>query len=136
MEDIDLFGTRVLNIETYYGVCILNIDILQNSIMNKFKHPTPIILDNRLLDMDKEFTLTTIAIETQMIYQVNGLVPDCSNPIASALELLQSCTKPSKCAFNHDGSDSPSEGILESVPCHPVHLHWAYQWKLENAHVW
>ena len=28
--------------------------------------------------------------------QVDGLVQDCSNSIANALELLQSCTKPSK----------------------------------------
>ena len=28
---------------------------------------------------------------------VNGLVQDCSNSIANALELLQSCTKPSMC---------------------------------------
>ena len=28
--------------------------------------------------------------------QIHGLVPDCSNSIANALELLQSCTKPSK----------------------------------------
>ena len=28
--------------------------------------------------------------------QINGLVQDCSNSIANALELLQSCTKPSK----------------------------------------
>ena len=28
--------------------------------------------------------------------QIDGLVQDCSNGIANALELLQSCTKPSK----------------------------------------
>ena len=28
----------------------------------------------------------------------NGLVQDCSNSIANALELLQSCTEPSICA--------------------------------------
>ena len=28
-----------------------------------------------------------------------GLVQDCSNPIANALELLQSCTKPSMCKY-------------------------------------
>ena len=28
--------------------------------------------------------------------QIDGLVQDCSNSIANALELLQSCTKPSK----------------------------------------
>ena len=29
------------------------------------------------------------------IYDIDGLVQDCSNSIANALELLQSCTKPS-----------------------------------------
>ena len=29
------------------------------------------------------------------IIHINGLVQDCSNSIANALELLQSCTKPS-----------------------------------------
>ena len=28
--------------------------------------------------------------------QINGLVQDCSNSIANALELLQSCTEPSE----------------------------------------
>ena len=31
-------------------------------------------------------------------FQIGSLVQDCSNSIANALELLQSCTKPSKCA--------------------------------------
>ena len=30
------------------------------------------------------------------IDQIDGLVQDCSNTIANALEFLQSCTKPSK----------------------------------------
>ena len=30
-------------------------------------------------------------------FQIDGLVQDCSNFIAIALELLQSCTKPLKC---------------------------------------
>ena len=29
-------------------------------------------------------------------HEIDGLVQDCSNSIATALELLQSCTKPSK----------------------------------------
>ena len=29
-------------------------------------------------------------------HQINSLVQDCSNSVANALELLQSCTKPSK----------------------------------------
>ena len=30
-------------------------------------------------------------------YHINGLVQDCSNSSALAMELLQSCTKPSIC---------------------------------------
>ena len=40
---------------------------------------------------------------------IDGLVQDCSNSIANALELLQSCTKPSKC-FN-------------SSPSHAIYMH-------------
>ena len=32
---------------------------------------------------------------------IDGLVQDCSNSIANALELLQSCTKPSICPWPH-----------------------------------
>ena len=35
-------------------------------------------------------------------YDTNGLVQDCSNSIANALELLQSCTKPSICVDDID----------------------------------
>ena len=31
--------------------------------------------------------------------QIDGLMQDCSNSIANALELLQSCTKPPKYNF-------------------------------------
>ena len=43
--------------------------------------------------------------------QVDGLVQDCSNSNANALELLQPCTKPSKCYLTeickdgHNGAD-------------------------------
>ena len=30
---------------------------------------------------------------------IDGLAQDCSNSIANALELLQSCTKPSICLY-------------------------------------
>ena len=32
-------------------------------------------------------------------YQIDGLVQNCSNSSALAMELLQSCTKPSKCSL-------------------------------------
>ena len=34
-------------------------------------------------------------IQTLIKQYLDGLVPDCSNSIANALELLQYCTKPS-----------------------------------------
>ena len=34
-------------------------------------------------------------------HEMNGLVQDCSNSITNALELLQSCTKPSKYSLSH-----------------------------------
>ena len=33
--------------------------------------------------------------ERNQVSRIDGLVQDCSNSIANALELLQSCTKPS-----------------------------------------
>ena len=44
-------------------------------------------------------------------YYVNGLLQDCSNSIANALELLQSCTKPSL--------SSPSVGKESHEELHP-----------------
>ena len=37
-------------------------------------------------------------------FYIDGLVPDCSNSITNALELLQSCTKPSISFLNTDGT--------------------------------
>ena len=41
-----------------------------------------------------------VFIENQSTYHIDGLVQDCSNSIAYALELLQSCTKPSTSWLN------------------------------------
>ena len=41
-----------------------------------------------------EFIASTVAHNTTEV-NIDGLVQDCSNFIANALELLQSCTKPS-----------------------------------------
>ena len=40
---------------------------------------------------------------------IDGLVQDCSNSIANALELLQSCTKPliRLCLEHHDANGCP-----------------------------
>ena len=42
----------------------------------------------------KTTTLCYVYLNKQ-VYYIDGLVQDCSNSIANALELLQSCTKPS-----------------------------------------
>ena len=45
----------------------------------------------------RELDITTISSKDY----VDGLVQDCSNPIANTLELLQSCTKPSIYVNDH-----------------------------------
>ena len=54
--------------------------------------------------MDKQFStksgvpgqgeILTALVANMVIKYIDGLVQDCSNSIANALELLQSCTKP------------------------------------------
>ena len=54
--------------------------------------------------------------------KINGLVQDCSNSSALAMELLQSCAKPSKCQNVQSASDiywdsdSKNHGILHQIP--------------------
>ena len=45
--------------------------------------------------------------------KIDGLVQDCSNSIANALELLQSCTEPWKCLYM----------MLCVYPCSIVSIH-------------
>ena len=45
--------------------------------------------------------------QLQAELQIDGLVQDCSNSIANALELLQSCTKPSKYWFHQPATVKP-----------------------------
>ena len=40
---------------------------------------------------------STVYMAFKGSHQVDGLVQDCSNSSALAMELLQSCTKPLKC---------------------------------------
>ena len=40
-------------------------------------------------------------ILARSLYHINSLVQDCSNPSALAMELLQSCTKPSIYSIHH-----------------------------------
>ena len=51
---------------------------------------------------------------------INGLVQDCSNSIANALELLQSCTKPSTCH------------VLSTQHVTPNSKRW-YRWDIPNG---
>ena len=44
-------------------------------------------------------TLTPNCCEIVIKIHIDGLLQDCSNSIANALELLQSCTKPSMCTY-------------------------------------
>ena len=45
----------------------------------------------------KSICLKQIFDIMELLVYFDGLVQDCSNSIANALELLQSCTKPSIC---------------------------------------
>ena len=47
-----------------------------------------------LIDIYIYITMPKLSIR---IHYIDGLVQDCSNSIANAMELLQSCTKPSIC---------------------------------------
>ena len=47
--------------------------------------------------------LTTTHV-LQMYVHIDGLVQDCGNPSVLAMELLQSCTKPSICDWHHTTS--------------------------------
>ena len=63
---------------------------------------------------------------------IDGLVQDCSNSIANALELLQSCAKPS--IFSHFLSSLKTEKaqVLEILPCgrRPNHNVYTITWLL------
>ena len=51
-----------------------------------------------------------IALRYVLITHVDGLVHDCCNSIANALELLQSCTKPSIWLSQCQGSNAAGHG--------------------------
>ena len=55
--------------------------------------------------------------------QINGLVQDCSNSSANALELLQSCTNRYKCCLQNRGHFVPAS------MCYPI---WSCLLKTEN----
>ena len=58
-------------------------------------------------ELDPKEHISTIEIQKFSLKKVDGLVQDCSNSIANALELLQSCTK-------------PSMSSTQCVPCYQV----------------
>ena len=51
--------------------------------------------DHSLLRNPDEYGLID-PMDAERIDYINGLAQDCSNSIANTLELLQSCTKPSR----------------------------------------
>ena len=52
-------------------------------------------------------------------HQVDGLAHDCSNSSALAMELLQSCAKPSRYIL------APGSNISDMIGC-PLLTHWSY----------
>ena len=63
-------------------------------------------------------------------YQIDGLVQDCSNSIASALELLQSCTKPSRCYYLITLS------FVEAARCDCPNVGDANPWIMHLKYIW
>ena len=60
---------------------------------------SPMIADSKD-DLPEPTDPTTITNSPEINY-IDGLVQDCSNSSALAMELLQSCTKPSMYLFLH-----------------------------------
>ena len=62
-----------------------------------------------------------------MFSYYDGLVQDCSNSIANALELLQSCTKPSICCTLEPASVRCDRAFIEPMYCNkPSSAHWLH----------
>ena len=59
------------------------------------------------------------------MYHINGLVQGCSNPIANALGLLQSCTKPSKWINKKFYNDNNKSITTKASACFT--LRWRHQ---------
>ena len=71
-------------------------------------------------------------IDVFTLSSTNGLMPDCSNPIANAQELLQSCTKPSTYNAN-------TKGIINSLKPRQNNRHFAddvFKYNFMNDSVW
>ena len=78
--------------------------------------PQCLLSRKRLLNL-----ITHLSEFTDIIQHIDGFVQDCSNSIANALELLQSCAKPSICVFS---CDQAVLWMVQSVrpPVCPSHL--------------
>ena len=69
--------------------------------------------------------------------QIDGLVQDCSNSIASALELLQSCVKPLRCYYaKYEAAVTKNQVRIQLQ--HSINVHKVYQiWKqLQSTQSW
>ena len=66
------------------------------------------------LNTIKHSGLSTVS-DIMMHYYIDGLVQDCSNSIANALELLQSCIKSSACFVSNTMQHSDS--LVDTI-CH------------------
>ena len=67
----------------------------------------------------------TIEDDYSLPHHIDGLAQDCSNSSAIALELLQSCAKPSTCTYGLHGTyrlAAFAEAVI-LVPPHPKSLH-------------
>ena len=76
---------------------------------------------------------TWIEISTRRFWtKFNGLAQDCSNSIANALELLQSCTKPSRygMCFVCSKSDLCSVPVNAVIYVICIMIYWTALWNL------
>ena len=69
------------------------------------------------------------------VYNINGLVQDCSNSIANAMELLQACTKPSKRGHGRFAHSYVQSGSNSSVSCNnPCVFYWNISYPATFTH--
>ena len=83
--------------------------------MNKWIHKKCIIISTNTAEMCKWWK--TYWKKSQ----IDGLVQDCNNSIANTLDLLQSCTKPSKCyketwIYFYPSTDSWEPDLVTILP--------------------
>ena len=66
---------------------------------------------------------------------IDGLVQDCSNSSVLAIELLQSCTKPSRCTWHRQNMETLS-ALLALCEKNLLATGWFPSQRASNAELW